>query len=128
VNITSFLNWYFDTFAILRGTDILNATEHRDGRIRERVAWRKSNRDWRMVAATSYEATSQRCEEKESICIKVPPNFADSLNHNPQIPSQANSLRNLTLLMWRHFAAFRSSIVDRYFTAPFVCQHVMLDV
>jgi len=59
-------------------TDSLNATENRDGRIR---GGEKLNGGWRMAEATSYEAAFLRCGE--NVCVKMPPNFADSLNHNP---------------------------------------------
>lgn len=41
-----------------------------------------------MAAVASYEAASRGYEEKEreSVCVKVPTNFADSLNRNPQVP------------------------------------------
>lgn len=38
-----------------------------------------------MMATASCEATSlgYREKERENVCVKVPPNFADSLNRNP---------------------------------------------
>lgn len=34
-----------------------------------------------------YLEVAERKRDRECVCVKVSSNFADSLNHNPQVPS-----------------------------------------